>query len=127
MEIIFPIFIFILVGFLYVWYLRLAAKWTIKTTLSYKLCWIFFGIVIAITILNKILTSAVDKPSFAVLGIIAHVLVGAWFFGKFAIGNEKTAPGFVGGIKVILVAMALLGVTCALLFAVSAFFLSGKI
>lgn len=123
MAIVFSIVSCVVIGFLYVWYLRLAAKWVLKTSLSRKLCWIFFGLVLVVTALNIGMGLAIGRPAFALLGLIAHLLLGGWFFGKFAVSGERGAPGFAGGLKMTGVAMALLGITCGVFIALPALFL----
>jgi hypothetical protein len=127
MAIVFSIVSLVVIGFLYVWYLRLAAKWTLKTSLSLKLCWIFFGLVLAVTALNIGVSLAVGRPGFVLLGLVAHLLLGGWFFGKFAVNGERLAPGFVGGLKMTGVAMALLGITCGVFIALPALFLPARV
>jgi hypothetical protein len=127
MEIIFSIVGFVIVGLLYVWYLRLAAKWTLKTSLSRRLCWIFFGIVFAITALNLVVSVAIGRQGIPFLGLVVHLLFGGWFFGKFAINGEKMAPGFFGGLKLTGVAMVLMGITCGGLIVLPTLFLSAKV
>ena len=113
-----------LVGLLYVWYLGLAAKWTLKLGVSRKLRWIFFGLVLAITFLNILLTGAIGRPTSAALGAVAHLLFGGWFFGKFAVRPGGEAPGFGGGVKMTAVAMALLLVTIGALLGGSLFIIA---
>lgn len=114
---------FAVIGVLYVWYLRLAAKWTLKISLSRKLCWIFYGLVLAASAVNILVSQAIERPAIIALGIAAHLLFGGWFFGKMAVNRDKVAPGFVGGLRLTGVAMTLLGITCGIFLAVPAYFL----
>jgi len=125
MVAVFMLISFTLAGFLYVWFLGIAAKWTLKTSVSRKLRWIFYGLVIVLTVMNIVVSVAVGRSASVVVGASAHLLFGAWFFGKFAV-QEGVAPGFVGGRKMTAVAMGLLFVACGALFGVSTFILGGR-
>ena len=126
MALLFAIVSFVVVGFLYVWYLRVAAKWTLGTSVNRKLCWIFFALVLVVTLVNVAVSTAFGRPGFVLVGVAAHLLLGGWFFGKFAVNGDKVAPGFVGGLKMTGAAMVLLGVTCGVLIAVPTLLLSSK-
>lgn len=108
MAALFSLVSFVIIGFLYVWFLKLGAKWTLRLKVATKLCWVFYGVVIAITLVNVGVSSAIGRPGFLLVGAVAHLLFGGWFFGRFAVSRETGAPGFVGGLKMTAVAMALL-------------------
>ncbi len=124
MQFIFSLIILAITALLYVECLRLAGKWVLKTSLSRKLCWIFFGLIIAIAVLNRLVAIEFSRPASTTLGLIAHLLFGAWFFGSFAVNKENIAPGFVNGLKLIGVAMGLMLITCIALVGLSTLLLS---
>lgn len=93
-------------GFLYVWYLRLAARWTLKISLSQKLAWIFVAIVFIWTILGRALLSEGSLIA-GIAGIALHLGFGACFFGYFAVNKSLKRLGFTGGLKITVVAMGL--------------------
>jgi len=109
----------LLFGVLYVWFLGLAAKWILKLSVARKLRWIFIAIVLAITMANTLVSQAAGRPALAVLGLVVHLLVGAWFFGKFAVRGETQSSNFIGGLKMTAAAMTMLLVTCGVLIGAS--------
>jgi hypothetical protein len=114
----------LLAGLLFVWFLGLAAQWTLKLRVSLKLRWLYFGLLVVIAIINILVSQAIGRAGSVVLGLTAQVLFGAWFFGKFAVRGESQSANFVGGLKMVGVATALLIVLCVALFAVSSFMLA---
>jgi hypothetical protein len=75
----------ILVGLMYVWFLGLSAKWTLKMKIGLKLRWIYFCLVIAIAFVNALVSHAIGRTGSVVLGLVAQIAFGAWFFGRFAV------------------------------------------
>ena len=126
MALVFSLISLALAGLLYAWFLQLAAKWTLKTSLNRKVRWLFVGMVFVLTLANLALTGSLGRPTSAAIGLLAHLLLGGWYFGRFAVNKEKVAPGFAGGLKVTAVAMALLGATSLALIAVPAILLPSK-
>jgi hypothetical protein len=126
MPFIFSLLSLALAGLLYVWYLRLAARWTLKTSLNRKVCWIFVGFVFVLTLANLAMSAKLGQPTSIAIGAFAHLLLGGWYFGRFAINSEKQAPGFLGGIKVTGVAMLLLGGTSLVFVALPSLLLSSR-
>jgi len=112
-----------IIGALYVWFLRLSAKWILKISLSLKLAWGFFAAVIALIVLNKAFLPHESTTVTAVVGVTMHLVFGAAFFGRLAVDREGKSPGFIGGLKMIATAMGLLAVLLAFLFLVQLFVL----
>ena len=111
-----PLALLAAIGFLYVWYLRIAARWTVKIALSRKLAWVFVAIVLLGAIAVRIFVPTDGNPIAAVVGAAVHLGFGAYFFGNFAVDKSGTRPGISGGLKITAVAMGLLLVTTVGLF-----------
>ncbi|WP_092399550.1 hypothetical protein [Collimonas sp. OK412] len=106
----------LMIGFLYVWYLRLAARWTLKISLSRKLAWIFVAIVFIVSMLVRRFLSLEGIPVATIAGMALHLAFGSLFFGNFAIDQDRKRPKIIGGLKMTSVAMALLLATVGALF-----------
>ena len=121
--IVFLVVFIAIVGSLYVWYLRLAAKWTLNAPVGRKLCWAFVAVAVAIVGVGMFIAETIGgRPVLMVLSPLAQLLFGAWFFGRFAKTREDAAPGFVGGLKMTGIAIAMLGVTLGLLMSLGELF-----
>jgi hypothetical protein len=104
---------------MYVWFLGLSAKWTLKLKVGLKLRWIYFCLVIAIAFVNALVSHAIGRTGSVVLGLVAQIAFGAWFFGKFAVRSESRSAQFLSGLKIVGTATALMLVVIGSIFMVT--------
>ena len=105
-----------ILGALYVWFLRLSARWTLKTTVSRKLCWGAVAGTVAITACGLLIAETLGgREILMVVHPVAQLLFGGWFFGRFARTPDNLPPGFVGGLKMTGAALAMLVVVLGLM------------
>jgi hypothetical protein len=116
MGIIFMVVGVAILGAVYVLFLRLSARWTLKTTVSRKLCWAAVAGAVAITACGLLIAETIGgRGILMVVHPVAQLLFGGWFFGRFARTPNNLAPGFVGGLKMTGAALAMLVVVLGLM------------
>lgn len=106
-----------LAGLVSVWILGLAGKWTLRIRVSLKLRWFYFGLLMIISIVNILANRFIGSSGSVILGVAAQVVFGAWFFGRFAIRGSSQSANFMGGLKMVGAATAILLLAGGFMFA----------
>ncbi len=99
--------------------IKLCARLLKGATVSWKNCFIFSAIIVAISMVSRIIimSTNVTMPIAIALvnGFILQLALGAWFFRNHATDSTGNALGWHGGMKLMAIAYGVIGTTVIVL------------
>ena len=111
----------IIVLCLYAVFVRLAARLTRMSGVSWGRAFQFAALIVVLSIMGRVASLYVGQAPLVaagLVGIMIHLALGAWFFKDRAVASNGRVAGWGGGAKLIAVAVGLLFVTLLVLFGV---------